>query len=283
MTSAVPSVVDRLALSLPVEVPPAGTMQGHSRSQHDRDRPLTQERGHEAGERRAHDQRHPYPIERSKHDSNVGEPAVCHNGTDAPAGRRLWLAVTSVLALAVLASCGSPPPTHEPWGASVAPADVLDGHGYSASLELGDAQVKLTATGDQTVLRSTEGDTTLVHIETTAGSRGFQRIGGGPWTPVDAAAPTWPTALLVPSFADLLVAAAAAQPEGDEDALYRFTASGVNLAEFGLGSNLFLTYWLSPEGRVVRWTLGTVPETATVTWQIRPIETEDLDDLPSPP
>ncbi len=259
-------------------------MQGHSRPQYDRDRPLTKERGQDGGDRCAHDQRHPYAIERSKHDSNVGDPGVCHNGTDAPAGGdRLWLVLTSVLALAVLVSCGSPPPTHEPWGASVAPADVLDGNGYSASLELGDARVKLTATGDQTVLRSTEGDTTLVHIETTAGSRGFQRIGDRPWTPVDAAAPTWPTALLVPSFADVLVAAAAAQPQGEEDGRYRFTASGVNLPEFGLGTDLFLTYWLSSEGRVVRWSLGTNPETVAVTWQIGPIGPADLDDLPPLP
>ena len=180
----------------------------------------------------------------------------------------------------VIGACGNGTPTYQPWGESVAVGDVLDGAGYTAQLALGESQIRLTATDDGTVLWSADGDTTLVHVEDETGTSGFRRLGSGPWTATDAATPTWPTALLVPSFADLLVAASAAEFDTEADGLFRFIDGPLDLSRFSLGPDLYLSYWLDANGRVVRWSAGSTPDAATIEWELRSVLASDVDGVP---
>ena len=197
-----------------------------------------------------------------------------------PRHRGLAIAILA-LALGVAAAACSSAPTYEPWGESVAVADVLDGAGYTSELALGDSSIRLTATEDRSVLWSVDDDTTLVYVEADDGTAGYRRFGDGPWTAYDQVAPTWPTALLVPSFADLLVAAAAAEEAGDEDGLTRYDDGPLDLSALQLGTDLYVTYWLNDDGRAVRWATGSEPGAETIRWSIRPAVPQDLEGVPS--
>lgn len=179
--------------------------------------------------------------------------------------------------IAVLMACGGTAIVeHQPWGQSVAVDDILAGQGYTATLELGDATLRLTIDPTTTVFTSTEAGLSLLYLEDEFGSHGFRDDGDG-WAPTDEAAPTWPAALLVPSYADLLVAAGEAEPvAASGEGLTWFRAGPLDLSELSLGPDLHLEYGLNTGGRVQEWRLGSEPGAATITWSLRDAVAGDL-------